>query len=759
MQDPLFHREARSPLPQRPQDLAAIGCVMVRLLIDPASQVRGLGSAAVRRTTIETYTLRLDAFTSAPTHTPRVNLSPAMAAAGSKRRSTRQAANRKRSPYVDPDTEDDFSAGAVTSDEEADYAPREPAPAAPPRKKRKLAKTHRPQTRSKAAMPKPEKRKRQTRLIGHKRKPRATDQEKAEAGRFKGPSDGKIPDWTALPFAILRDVFIFASRPLDADRVSWLHKAAHTCRAFAEPALEAYYESPPMLNTLHPHHLLELMSMRRDRYINYNTKVKRLEIDMRKLSYTASGKALFDLNSLVVELPQLHHLEIINPIDSPPFRRMKTQQWWYPDDLAYQIETHGLRLKTWRWSRDMLNVPGNGVFQHMANIHEVKSFQTIERLVLCGFDAHDSISETIQEDMDVESKLDMAWAISKLPNIKDLAFVSCDVVSDDMLQRLPAGLERLEFTNCWKLNSDMLREYLLNKGSELRELVLNHNVTTNLAFLPVLKYAAPKLEVLKMDGHYYSERVSINDAEPEYKELMTAADVPTWPSSLRHLELVHLQKWSAEAAVNLFRSLVDGASDLPNLRHINIQAHINIPWRDRAGFRDQWIDRINRVYLRKAEPPNPYHGSKRQFELYKRVLARNNGKATAEDLDAELHPRRISHIEITPHKPEGDTDAYSDIEPSPIKPTRRSTRVAQSHASVTPSDEQESESEETGEDDAEEMQLHVQGLCDVVDVSIDNQRPRENLYTERDFLDSEISGDEDWNEGADMEFEDNRYAW
>lgn len=679
-----------------------------------------------------------------------------MAAAGSKRRSTRQAANRKRSPYVDPETDDEFSTQA-TSDDEADFAPRETAAPPPARKKRKIAK-HRPQTRSKAAVVKAPAQKRQTKLVGHKRKPRQTDEEKAEAGKFKGPSDGTVPDWTALPPAILRDIFIFASQPLDGDRILWLRKVAQLCPAFAEPALEAYYHCPPMLNTLDPHRLLWIMSLRGDRFINYNTKVKRLEIDMRMLSYTATGKPLFDLNSLIAELPQLHHLEIINPIDAPPYRRMKAQQWWYPDDLASQIEAHGLRLKTWRWNRDMLNVAKDDVFAHMASIHELKSFQSIENLVICGFDTHDSPHTTLKDDMDVETKLDMAWAISKLPNIKDVTFISCDVVCDDVLTRMPPNLKRLELTNCWKLDSEMLRDFLLKRGSELRELELNHNVTTNLAFLPALKHGAPKLERLSMDGHYYSERVSINDAEPEYNELLSANDIPNWPSSLQHLELVHLQKWSADAAVNLFRTLVDSAPELPDVRYINIQAHINIPWRDRAGFRDQWIDRMQRVYLRKSAPPNPYHGSRLQFEKYKGFLAQNGGKASPEELAAELHPRRISHIEISPHKPSGDTDAYSDTEPTPAKPTRRSTRVAQSQASASHSEEPESESE-NDEENEDEPELFVQGLCDVVDVRIDNQRPRENLFTERDFLDSEVSGDEDWNEGADMEFEDNRYAW
>jgi hypothetical protein len=33
------------------------------------------------------------------------------------------------------------------------------------------------------------------------------------------------------------------------------------------------------------------------------------------------------------------------------------------------------------------------------------------------------------------------------------------------------------------------------------------------------------------------------------------------------------------------------------------------------------------------------------------------------------------------------------------------------------------------------------------------------MFSERDFLDTERSGDEDWNEEAEIEFEDNRYAW
>lgn len=681
-----------------------------------------------------------------------------MAPAATKRRSGRQAATRKRSKYIDPETDDDFEA----SEPEADNSPDPLQAAAPAPKKRKVArKTHRPQTRSKAAKAKP---KVQTRIIGKTRKPRTTAAEKAEAGKYKGPSDGKIPDWSTLPLAILRDVFVFGSQPADSDSVSWVHNAAHTCRAFAEPALEAYYNSPAFLNTLQPHHLLELLRMRKDRYINYNTKVKSLEIDMRKLSYTAHNRPLFDLSELIAEVPQLQHLEVTNPIDVPPYRRMKTQQWYYPANLFQTLEEHGQRLKTWRWSRDMISDPSH-LYPQIASVHEGKAFRSIKTLALCGFDVDDSPSSKVTGDDGEEIVLDMPWAIAKLPDVKNLSFISCNIVRDDFLTKLPADLESLELVNCWKVDSDMLTDYLNQKGSQLKELILSHNVTLNLTFLTVLATACPRLETLIVDGHYYSERVSINDAEPEYAELLTASDVPAWPTTLRHLSLLHLQKWSQEAGTNFFRSLVEGAPTLPDLRHLAIQAHIDIPWRDRAGFRDMWTERLQRVFLQRGKPPHPYHGSKRQYELWKQVKEKN-GVEDPNDIafEAALNPNRMSHVEISPYKPTGETEVdFSSPISSPAAkapPTRRSTRVKYSQ----PSTEAESASEEASDtapdgDDDTTPPLFVQGLCNVVDVRIDNQRPRENMFTEQDFLDSERSGDEDWNEGADMEFEDDRYAW
>jgi hypothetical protein len=77
----------------------------------------------------------------------------------------------------------------------------------------------------------------------------------------------------------------------------------------------------------------------------------------------------------------------------------------------------------------------------------------------------------------------------------------------------------------------------------------------------------------------------------------------------------------------------------------------------------------------------------------------------------------------------------------------------------TPSEDEDSD------DDAPLVKRHkgkgkateiIQGMCEVVDVRIDNLRPRETQVTEADFLDEEAPGDGDWNGEDDF---DDAYAW
>ena len=707
---------------------------------------------------------------------------------GTKRRSSRQTAIRRRSVYLDPETDDDFEAGS-----EDDYQPAESVEVAqePVLKKRKVSR-RRPQTRSKAAKT------RQTTLkrvfkIGKARQPNEEPVKKV----FSGPSDGKIPKWTSLPHAILKQIFTYAAGDIQKwerashDNAAWLKlSAARVCRAFAVPALEAFYQSPGIYNTQYPHQLLDLLRTPDDqRYINYNVKVHRLNIDLRTLAYTAPGRPVFDLLQLVPELPQLQHMELLHRNYEKPYRPKKQPKWTIqPSELIHAMEKAGIHLRTWRWSRD--TIPKSALasdvsldlYKKLSTAHDSSVFAYLTRLIVTGFNVDDSLEPSVSDlpdqDGDVAASPGLATSIAKLPSLTDLTFISCDIIMEKFLQRLPTTLQRLELSNCLEITSDMLRDFFTTSGSQLKELELNNNAALNLSFTQSLKEKCPRLETLKMDLQLFSERETTNDAIELYDELLPVGETATWPATLRHLEILEApNKWSPESAQNFFRTLVEHADELLDLRILIIHAHIDIPWRDRVGFRDQWIERLRRVYERPHSEPNTQFGSLRQFRMSR--PASNEVKVYSSDLDElsrdlsdDDRPlrRRVTHVRITPHKPTADTVYFSEsdvpADPRSSRPRRRSKRVAESQEAIrskteTPSPESDMESEDEDDSGAEDWrktpEKFVQGLCDIVDIRIDNQRPRETQWREADFLDAEASGDDDWNE--DAEEEEDGYAW
>jgi hypothetical protein len=181
----------------------------------------------------------------------------------------------------------------------------------------------------------------------------------------------------------------------------------------------------------------------------------------------------------------------------------------------------------------------------------------------------------------------------------------------------------------------------------------------------------------------------------------------------------------ANAAQNFFRSIVESADSLPHLRKLILQAHINISWRDRAAFRDQWIERLRRVYQRHSPEPDPKLASLEAFRQWKAAQA----DTTASD-DEPLAKRR-GRRESDRNKEDGGRGGAGA---GGASATRRG-----------------------GETWRNEPERFIQALCHVVDIRIDNQRPREEQLNETHFLDSEPSGDEDWTEGAELVGEE--YAW
>jgi len=299
----------------------------------------------------------------------------------------------------------------------------------------------------------------------------------------------------------------------------------------------------------------------------------------------------------------------------------------------------------------------------------------------------------------------------------------------------------------------------------LQYLNLSHNRSLNLGFLTDLKYTCPNLKILLMDLTYYSTLLSYKDSDPAFKFLLGSDEIPTWPATLERLELIHLRKWSSAAAENLFGSLIESAEDLPFLRTLILKAAIDIGWRDRAGFRETWISRLQMTFLRRYVSPDPCLASARVFRERAGIESKTSPLAEATKIDAA--PEKDSDESQLQDE---DSTLDSSITSQPT--SRRSRRIKDlasearraSQEPSTPAEETESDTQIVSRRDwKQESAQHFQGLCSVVEVTIDNMRPSEVQFDEGDFLDSERSGDEDWtgDVDGDVEAADARagYAW
>ncbi|KAF1353403.1 hypothetical protein BDV97DRAFT_291340 [Delphinella strobiligena] len=618
------------------------------------------------------------------------------------------------------------------------------------------------------------------------------------------PSDGIIPKWQSLPYAILSQIFAYAfAAELETEdgtvanrRVhhpnTWILRTARkVCHDFAEPALTAFYQSPKLLAHRWLEDLTNLVEQPQESLaFKYKMKIKFLEISSMHLESKANESLL---PRLIGQLPQLSELIITHPQDEPPFElRSRSVRWKYPLDLFDVLDRSNTHLTNWRWNWHLLKEDITGqpwvesnVGHFLNSIHKRSSFQSIQHLTISHLPSVPPFPELIESEED-PAGVALAEAICILPDLKSLSFESCDCLTNQLLQGLPDNLEKLKIVNCATLTSDMLYDFLArNESSNLVELVLDHNPFLDLAFLASLRRLCPKLQVLKMDLYDHRENYFRHFGEPKYEQLLLEDELPTWPSTLRTLELVHLHKWGAGSAQNLFKSLVDSADSLLDLRTLVLQAHINISWRDRAAFRDQWIERLQRVYLRQAQDPSSNMASLKSWRMWKESQ-RPKVVESAKGGPPALHGREVSHVLVTPPRPlanvseapeeqhNSDNDAHSnrrskrisdqvilqaasppeEPEASQARGKGRRKRGHRESDAITVASDHDEQDREDWRDTPEKF---IQGLCSIVDIRIDNQRPREEQFNESHFLDSEASGDEEWTEGA--EAEEDGYAW
>ncbi|KAI9752875.1 MAG: hypothetical protein M4579_005442 [Chaenotheca gracillima] len=594
------------------------------------------------------------------------------------------------------------------------------------------------------------------------------------------PADYVYPPWNTLPYEILLQIFHSASLALESDKTidgrpgGWLAGAARTCKAFAEPALTALYYAPPLRSPEQALKLLKVLKQSPDKTtFNYSVKVRRIEVEiLQVLYYALPKKGRFDLGKLIQCTPRLEELDLSHKFDLPPYRDYEHGKvWHYDDNLFEALRDSNLKLRMWRWNARLAGIQRTP--PELEIIHQRASFQALEYLALVGYRSYLMKRKGVSGN---RTEVDMAAAISVLPKLQRLTFEKCEIVEPPFLELLPNKLRALTFTNCWNLTSDALQAFLESHGGNLRELSVNHNRSLSLSFLTTLADSCPHLEVLTADLLFYSTYINFDDSTPRFDTLLSPDEVPTWPTSLRYLEILQLRHWESDASATFFQSLVNAGSDLPDLRVLILKAIVKIPWRDRANFRDSWISKLRTVFLRRSAPPKGGLFSVGKTTRDRRSQMQNPTNSAASDSDTKGPPTMQ-----TKQSPDGTPvrrsrrQKFSALANKDMVRTRelsvsesdhsrygeesfqKRRRVSSDGSSIV---EQEdiSERESLENNGAADEQLPRQGMCQVVDVRIDDTRLAENQFDEADFLDDEASGDEDWNGDNNMP-QTEAYAW
>ena len=605
---------------------------------------------------------------------------------------------------------------------------------------------------------------------------------------------GKPCPWVNLPFEILCDILSYASYPLFDDRgqatphVRWLLALRKTHPALLEASLAALYYTPPITNTAMAHQFLGLLTFP-ERTTNYNVKVRHLEIEARSTLLYSAGADLgaLDLGAMVKQLPQLLGIDIWSVMDNPDVRRqgLAYRDWTYSDSLFEALKEGSQRLRHFHWNSRFMGKHATDpleMYTWMDSIHQYPSFQSLHYIKLTGFFGDSNarldlafpvdfaspgrtltITQQNKEAARIEKKAlqekqdeALAKALRTLPNLRKLDLYLCTVVDGDWLQQLPHQLTHLGIIECNRITSDGLQEFLSTRGQHLKVLVLNLNPELNISFLTTLAESCPHLEEFSMDlTSFRKPDTGEVMATGDYGYILQPDEKPTWPRTLQRLDINHLQHWPLEAAETFFTSLIERARDLSDLRRLVLSVSLDVSWRERAKMRDVWEDKFKRVFLRKPKPPNPHWWSINSYNQWK-------NKNVAEVVISPPKPEISKSITQTIEETATDDDESESDVPMTRKrkaPAQATTRRLRPRRNATDDDSTAAEEPVSTLGGSlrdmvmQNLETHIQGMCDEVDVRIDNLRPREEMFHESDFLDSEPSGDEEWN-GVDLDFDE-----
>ncbi|XXG97253.1 hypothetical protein Hte_003549 [Hypoxylon texense] len=598
------------------------------------------------------------------------------------------------------------------------------------------------------------------------------------------------PPWETTPYLVLLCVFDHVAAPIRDpssrredvfETVTSLLSAARTCKAFTEPALANLYKCPPFH---HPWRYTKAPSLSFSQFIdtlnlpsgttviNYRPRVEILRLAVRTTLIQKHNANYVSLPDVVQNLPRLSHLEFYHEFDEPPYRKLDEHVRFKcsADELIRTLEPRAgdeqsndrttlTELKSWRWNSRLTSESLS--LDRLEQFHSNPSFATLRKVAFVNYQLPSwGLTPRLRDSEEMQQQnackiTELSACISALPSLEHLVLESCTLVNGVLLQRLPQTLKHLELINCWEVTAEGLYEFLLTHGGHLQSLTLNHCQSLSLAFLPVLRSACPNLQHLYMDLSYFRHHEHYADNKPEYETLLTEDQVPTWPFSIQSIEILHMRKWGRRAAETFFGSLVQSARDLPQLRHLAFRVALDIGWRQRLELREFWVDKMTKVFKRKSRPPRnssilhdtpvevppsrPKRRSTRIADLSpaptssesERSCVSKKGIARASAMSKELKRLKGSGM-LLKERDADDEESEDELAAGHSDQTRLNRKVKKISRHSSGNDE------------------YIHGLCDVVDIQVDNHRPMERQFDMDDFLDPVEESDPDW-DGGDVD--------
>ncbi|KAI1873466.1 hypothetical protein JX265_005088 [Neoarthrinium moseri] len=588
-------------------------------------------------------------------------------------------------------------------------------------------------------------------------------------------------NWVMLPYMVWLNIFEHVAAPIRdpsarAEDITvasrTLLNASRSAKTLSEPALTSLYRFAD-LTPAGALVLSKLLAVPKDSVaFNYWPKIETLRIEVGDTLVKKVQGNYVSLPALVQSLPRLKAVLLHHSLDKEPYRDLDAHiRWRYPQELfdAYSFVPQGelgptdkrkpTELRSWVWNARFAG--DQCCLDKLPLIHQSPSFCTLRKVSFVNYQVPSLNTKLSDEaavlEMDLPEIRNLAAAIAALPRLEHLVFESSTMVNGHLLNMLPDNLKHLQLINCWDVTAEALQDYLLTHGSSMRKLTFDHCQALNLAFLPVLGVACPRLTHLSMNMKYFRALESSGSADPYYESLLEEGQVPTWPSSLQHLDIQHMRfrgESPVPVATTFFKSLVDSASNLPDLRRLTLNAKLQASWKERSKFRNKWEHKLADIFKRSWDEPRAT--PQRRYVPPAKPLRRDSD--TKERLNISTTPvrrsTRIAEQPPTPPTPTDDVPTQSERERANVRRVRKETLKLAIPGRGYRADDEDSEDElSAAVDTPENLPIFKQRLCDVVAVSIDDQKIGEYQFDADDFLDDPPSDDDAEWDGNDMEFD------